>query len=113
MCDEIRLMVRRLQLDEGSTGEKNGKPIFGTKMKMIHAALVAGPLAISLSATRPAQALVVIGGGLVNLQIVDVIDDINVNLGVAMQICGVTVGVIARDVQDGIATYDRVLSGLL
>ena len=102
--------------------------MFGTRMlemkmmKMIPAGLVAAALSIALATTTSAQPPVVIGGGLVNVQIVDVIDDIevdvqdiNVNAGVAVQVaanvCGIAVGVIARDLQDGSAYCDSIVDG--
>lgn len=79
--------------------------------KMLGAAALAGALSFPLAATAIAQPPVVIGGGLVNVQIIDVIDDvevvvqdINVNVNAAVQIaaniCGVAVGVIADDLQE-------------
>jgi hypothetical protein len=81
-------------------------------MNTIRAALLSAALSIPLAVTASAQPVVVIGGGLVNVQIIDVIDDvevvvkdINVNVNAAVQIaaslCGIGVGVIAEDLQDG------------
>ena len=79
----------------------------------IRAAMFAAALSIPLAVTASAQQPpVVIGGGLVYVQIVDVIDDIevtvqdiNVSVNAAVQIaaslCGIAVGVIAEDLQDG------------
>ena len=61
-------------------------------------------------AGTPSAQVVVVGGGLVNVTITDLIDDIvirdiNVNVNAAIQIaadvCNVAVGVIAVDVLDG------------
>jgi hypothetical protein len=94
-----------------------------SKLNMIRAALCAGAMAVALPSAAVAQRPVVVGGGgLVNVQIVDVIDDINVNVedinvtvGVAVQIaaniCGVAVGVISADLQDGTATCDNLVDG--
>ena len=89
------------------------------KMNTIRAAFFSAALSIPLAVTASAQPPVVIGGGLVNVQIVDVIDDvevvvqdINVNVNAAVQIaaslCGIAVGVIAEDLQDGNATCEAV-----
>ena len=93
-----------------------------SRFNMIRAALCAGALSVPLASTAAAQRPVVIGGGLVNVQIVDVIDDIDVNVqdinvtvGAAVQVaanvCGVAVGVIASDLQDGNATCDTLVDG--
>ena len=94
--------------------------MFGTNL--VRAALCAGGLSIGLAAVTEAQPPVVIGGGLVNVQIVDVIDDVTVNVedinvtvgvaaNIAANICGVAVGVIAQDLQDGTATCDNLIDG--
>ena len=90
-----------------------------TNMMLVRAGLVAGALSVALastaSTTSAQQPPIVIGGGLVNVQIIDVIDDvvirdINVNVNAAVRIaanvCGVAVGVIAEDLQDGNAQCD-------
>jgi hypothetical protein len=89
-----------------------------TKMNMFGSALVAGALSLPMAAVTSAQAPpVVIGGGLVNVQIVDVIDDvevtvqdINVNVNAAVQIaaalCGIPVTVIGQQLQQGPVTCD-------
>lgn len=92
------------------------------KVNMMRAALCAAALSVVLSTTTSAQPPVVIGGGLVNVQIVQLIDDIEVNVqdinvtvGAAVQIaanvCGVAVGVIAQDLQDGRAECDNLIEG--
>jgi hypothetical protein len=90
-------------------------------MRMIKAAMVAGALAVPMAAPTSAQGPIVIGpGGLVNVQIVDVIDDvtvevedINVNLAVALQlaanVCGVGVNVLSQQLESGTATCDAVI----
>ena len=81
------------------------KRIFG-------AAVLAGAMAIPMATTSYAQPNVVVGGGLVNVQITDVIDDIiiedvnvTVPIGVAANIianvCGLSVGVLASDLAHG------------
>ena len=80
--------------------------------KTIGAAVLAGALAFPMAATTEAQPQVVVGGGLVNVQIVDVIDDIEIEdinvfvpVGVAANIianvCGLNVGVLASDLARG------------
>ena len=84
-------------------------------MKMFKAAVIAAALAIPV-ATTPSSAQVVIGGGLVNVQVgsIEIIDDVEVrnvlndltvSVGVAANIaanvCGVTVGVLASDLARG------------
>lgn len=83
--------------------------------KMVGAAAVAGVLALPLI-QAPSSAQVVVGGGLVNVQVgsIEIIDDVEVrnvlndltvSVGVAANIaanvCGVTVGVLARDLARG------------
>ena len=93
-----------------------------SKMNLFRAAAFAGMLSIGMAGTTAAQPQVVVGGGLVNVQIVDVIDDIivnvedvNVNLGVALNlaanICGVAVNVLAQQIGTGTATCDAVVDG--
>lgn len=80
--------------------------------KIFGAAVLAGAMAVPMAVE--AQRPIVIGGGLVNVVVTDVIDDvtvtvqdINVNAGVAVNlaanICGVAVGIIAEDLADGSA----------
>ena len=90
-------------------------------MRTIKAAVVAAALAVPMAASTSAQGPIVIGpGGLVNVQVVDVIDDltvvvqdINVNVGVALQlaatVCGVGVNVLAQQLESGTATCDAVI----
>ena len=90
-------------------------------VKMVGAAVLAGALALPMA--PPASAQVVIGpGGLVNVQIVDVIDDVTVNiedvsvtLGVALQlaanVCDVGVNVLATQLKGGGATCSSVVDG--
>jgi hypothetical protein len=84
---------------------------------MLRAVVFAGALAVPMAAA--AQRPIVIGGGLVNVVVTDVIDDvtvtvqdINVNAGVAVNIaanvCGVAVGIIAEDLADGTAYCEAV-----
>ena len=86
-------------------------------MKMMRAAAVAGVLAVPMASTAAAQRPIVIGGGLVNVQITEVIDDItitvqdiNVAAGVALQIaanvCDVNVNVLAEQLRNGSATCE-------
>ena len=94
-----------------------------TNMMLLRAGLVAGALSVGLASTASTasaqQPPVVIGGGVVNVQIIDVIDDvevvvqdINVNVNPAVRIaanlCGLAVGVIAEDLQDGHVECDVV-----
>ena len=89
--------------------------------KIMQAAALAGALALP-AATVSAQPPVFAGGGLINVQIVDVIDDIvvnvediNVALGVGLQlaanVCDVSVNVLAEQLRGGGATCDSVVDG--
>lgn len=90
-------------------------------VKMVGAALLAGALAVPMAPSASAQ--VVIGpGGLVNVQIVDVIDDVTVNVedvsvtvGAALQlaanVCDVSANVLAAQLKGGGATCDSVVDG--
>ncbi len=92
-------------------------------MRMIKAAVVAGALAVPMAASTSAQGPIVIGpGGLVNVQIIDVIDDITVDvedvavnvgaaLNLAANVCGVGVNVLAQQLRNGSATCDNVVDG--
>lgn len=64
----------------------------------------------SLAMSTPAQAAPLVTGGLVNVTVTDVIDDVtvtveDVNVGAALSlaanVCGTTVGVIAQDLASG------------
>ena len=89
--------------------------------KIVKAAALAAALAIP-AATVSAQPPVVVGGGLVNVQVVDVIDDITVNVedinvavGVGLQlaanVCDVAVNVLAEQLRGGGAECDSVVDG--
>ena len=91
------------------------------KNKFVLATAVAGVLALPMASVASAQGPVV-GGGLVNVQIVDVIDDVTVNvedinvaLGVGLQlaanVCDVSVNVLAQQLRGGGATCDSVVDG--
>ena len=92
-------------------------------LKMVRAAAVARALAVTMAASTSAQGPIVIGpGGLVNVQIIDVIDDVNVNVedvavtvGAALQlaanVCDVSVNVLAEQLEGGGATCDSVVDG--
>jgi hypothetical protein len=94
-----------------------------SKMNLLRAGAFAGLLAIPMAGTTAAEPQVVIApGGLVNIQIVDLIDDIivnvedvNVNVAVALNlaanVCNVAVGVIAQDLNTGTAQCDSVVDG--
>ena len=84
--------------------------------KIFQAALFAGVLAVPMAAVPSAQRPIVVGGGLVNVQIgsIEIIDDVEVrnvlndltvSVGVAANIaanvCGVNVGVLAADLGRG------------
>jgi hypothetical protein len=90
-------------------------------LKTVGAALVVSALAVPMAPPASAQ-VVVAPGGLVNVQIVDVIDDINVNVedvsltvGAALQlaanVCDVGVNVLATQLKGGGATCDSVVDG--
>ncbi len=74
------------------------------------AALTAGGLA-------PAQASPVVTGGLVNITVVDVLNNLDVNvgiaaaLGLAANVCDVNVGVLARQLHTGSATCTNTVTG--
>jgi hypothetical protein len=82
------------------------------------AAAAAIGLGGSLIAAAPAQAAPLVTGGLVNVTIVDVIDDVtveitDVNVGVAAalqlaaNVCGTTVALVAQDIAtDGTCTNE-------
>lgn len=90
-------------------------------LKIVGAAVLASALAIPMA--PPASAQVVIApGGLVNVQIVDVIDDVTVNIedvsvtvgaavALAANVCDVSVNVIARQLKGGGATCSSVVDG--
>ena len=93
-----------------------------TGMMMLRTAVLAGVASMTMAASTAAQPPVVIGGSLVNVQIVDVIDnvvvnveDINVNVGVALNlaanICDVSVNVLADQLKTGSASCDSVVDG--
>ena len=90
-------------------------------LKMVGAAAVAAMMAVPMAAPTSAQ-VVIAPGGLVNVQIVDVIDDVTVNvedvavtlgvaLGIAANVCDVNVNVIAQQLRNGSATCDSVVDG--
>jgi hypothetical protein len=83
-------------------------------MKRITAGLAGLAMAAgaTVATTAPAQAAPLVTGGLVNVTVTDVIDDVtvtvqDVNVGVnaalalAANVCGTTVGVIAQDLASG------------
>lgn len=89
---------------------------------MLRVGLLAGALAIPMTAATSAQGPVVAGGGLVNVQVTDVIDnvtvnvqDVNVTLGAALQlaanVCDVSVSVLAQQLKSGGATCSSVVDG--
>jgi hypothetical protein len=111
-------MVRRVHFTHRHSAKGLEENVM-TRLNTLRAALFAAALSIPMAATVSAQPPVVIGGGLVNVQIIDVIDDvevvvrdINVNVSAAVQIaanlCGIAVGVIAEDLQDGTVRCDAV-----
>lgn len=86
-----------------------------TRMTMVRAAAFAGALSIAMGGTTSAQAPVVIGGGLVNVQIgaIDVEtgdilsrNDVQVSVNAAAQIaaniCGLAVNVLATQIANGV-----------
>ncbi|MBA3639651.1 MAG: hypothetical protein H0W53_10270 [Acidobacteria bacterium] len=89
---------------------------------LLKATVFASALAIPMATTAEAQRPIVIGGGLVNVQIGQVVDDVtvnvtdvNVNVAAAVQIaanlCGIAVGVIAEDLQDGTVNCNNLVDG--
>ena len=92
------------------------------KLNIIRAAVVAGALALPMAGTTSAQPPV-ITGGLVNVTVVDVLDtgdinvvrDVNVSvgaaLGIAANVCGVSVNVLATQLGSGTATCDAAIEG--
>src|SRR5687768_16872260 len=79
---------------------------------LIGAATVAGALAVPMASTAAALRPIVIGGGLVNVQITELIDDVTITvqditipvqaaLSLAANVCGVTVNALATQFQDG------------
>lgn len=93
-----------------------------SNMMMLRAAVCAGALALPMAATTSAQPQVVVGGGLVNVQVTDVIDDVVVHvedvqvaLGVGLQlaanVCDVAVNVLAEQLRNGGASCSSVVDG--
>ena len=91
-------------------------------MKMLRAAVIASALSLPMAATTSAQPPIVVGGGLVNVQIADVIDDVTVNVedvnvtvGAALQlaanVCDVSVNVLAEQLKRGGASCSSVVDG--
>ena len=91
-----------------------------TNMNMLRAALFAGALSVSMAATTSAQPPVVVSGGLVNVTVVDVIDDIevtvqdiNVTVAAALQlaanVCDVSVNALAQQLKGGSASCDTAI----
>ena len=91
-------------------------------MKIMRAAAMAGVLAVPIASTAAAQGPIVIGGGLVNVQITHLVDDITVDveditvsLAVALQlaanVCDVNVNVLATQLKNGGATCDSIVDG--
>ena len=89
--------------------------------KTAAAAALAAMLSIPVTAPVSAQ-VVVAPGGLVNVQIVDVIDNVTVNVedvavtvGAALQlaanVCDVSVNVLAEQLKSGGATCDSIVDG--
>ena len=92
------------------------------KRMMIASATAALAMGGSMLTAAPAQAAPVVTGGLVNVTVTDVIDDVTVvvsdinvgvgaALGVAANICDVSVGVLARQLKTGGATCTSDASG--
>lgn len=90
-------------------------------MKRLIAAAAGAGLALSGGfVASPANASPVITGGLVNVTIVDVIDDVTVTIqdinvaaaiGVAANVCDVNVNVIARQLRNGDTTCTSEVTG--
>ena len=91
------------------------------RFKTVAAAAVAAMMAVPMAAPTSAQ-VVIAPGGLVNVQIVDVIDDVTVNvedvavtlgvaLGIAANVCDVNVNVLAQQLKGGGATCDSLVDG--
>jgi hypothetical protein len=83
--------------------------------------LVAGAALAAGAVATPASAQPVVIGGLVNVVVTDVIDDVTVTvqdvnvsvgaaLGLAANVCGVGVNVLAQQLRNGDATCDAVAS---
>ena len=90
--------------------------------KMFGAAMIAGALSVPMATTAAAQPPIVVGGGLVNVQVTDVlngltvtVEDINVTVGVALNlaanVCDVSVNVIADQLKTGGAECDNLVDG--
>lgn len=96
------------------------KEMMMTNMKMLRAAVIAVALSIPMAATTSAQPPVVIGGGLVTVQITDVLNDntvtvqdINVNVGVALQLaatlCDTSVNLLSQELKGGSTTCSTAI----
>ena len=93
-----------------------------SRVNIIRATALAAALSVGLGTTASAQGPI-IGGGLVNVQLVRVIDDVEVNVtdisipvtaavNLAANVCGVAVGVLAADLaEDGTAFCSAVVDG--
>ncbi len=92
--------------------------------KIFRSVVFAAALAVPMAATTSAEPQVVIGGGLVNLQIgsIDVEtgnilsgNTVQVNLGAALQlaanVCDVSVNVLARQFKDGDVSCESTAEG--
>lgn len=79
-------------------------------------------LGATVATTAPAQAAPLVTGGLVNVTVTEVIDDVTVTvqdvnvglgaaLGIAANVCDVNVNVLAKQLRDGGATCTSDASG--
>ena len=82
-----------------------------SKMNMFRAAVFAGALAVPMAATTSAQPNVVVGGGLVNVQITEVIDDITISDNVVAVSVNAAVQLLAQLCNINVLAADVVGEG--
>jgi phosphoribosylcarboxyaminoimidazole (NCAIR) mutase len=73
-----------------------------TRLKAFVATVFASALlAVAAAAPASSQPVVIVPGGLINIVVFDVVEDVNVNvqvpIGVAVNVCGVNAAVLAAD----------------
>jgi hypothetical protein len=80
-----------------------------TKTRRLLASLFAAALmSVTAAAPASAQPIVIVPGGLVNITIIDAVDleqvNVQVPIGVAVNVCDVTVAILAEDVANDEST---------
>jgi hypothetical protein len=79
--------------------------------KLVASLFAATLMAVTAAAPASAQPIVIVPGGLVNITIIDAVDieevNVQVPIGVAANVCDVTVAVLAEDVANNKSTDCR------